>query len=476
MDYLPIFIDVRTQACVVVGGGEVASRKTALLLRAGARVTIVAPELAESLADRHERGEFVWLKAPFTETVLAGAKLVFAATDDLAVNQQVSAAANRQGIPVNVADQPELCSFVLPSILDRSPIVAAISSGGASPVLARVLRMRLEMLIPPAYGRLAALAAKFRQRAKETLPDTKQRRQFWERVLQGKTAELVFAGQEEQAELSLKRELTESDSTPRGLVFLIGAGPGAPDLLTLRALRLIQEADTVVYDRLVSQDVLDLVRRDAELIYAGKQRNQHTLQQTEINQLLADLAKQGKRVVRLKGGDPFIFGRGGEEIETLLAEGIAFQVVPGITAASGCAAYAGIPLTHRDYAQSVTFLTGHLKDGRVIQLDWAKWAKADQTLVFYMSLQGLDEVCRQLISHGSPPDLPAALVQQGTTAHQVVLTGTLTSLPEKVRQTPIRAPTLLIIGRVVELRGKLNWFEAAPVGTLTRPDRAKNAD
>jgi uroporphyrin-III C-methyltransferase/precorrin-2 dehydrogenase/sirohydrochlorin ferrochelatase len=465
MDYLPIFLAVAEAPCLVVGGGEVAARKAALLQRAGGRVTVVSPDLGPALAARVAAGEVAWRQREFEPGDVAGFRIAVAATDRSEVNVRVSEAAKSLQIPVNVVDCPDLCTFIFPAIVERAPLVVAVSSGGASPVLARVLRMRLETLIPPAFGRLAGLADRFRQRVKEAVPDPRQRRKFWEGQLQGPVADLVFAGREAEAEARLCRALEEEPLAARtGMVYLVGAGPGDPDLLTLRALRLIQEADVVVYDRLVSAEILERVRRDAEMIYAGKQRDQHTLPQAEINQLLAGLARQGKRVVRLKGGDPFIFGRGGEEIETLMEQGIPFQVVPGITAASGCAAYAGIPLTHRDYAQVCTFLTGHMKDGRLLDIDWERWVQPCQTLVFYMGLQGLSEICEQLIHYGSSPDLPAALVQQGTTRRQRVLAATLATLPEKVRQSNVKAPTLLIVGEVVKLREKLGWFDpsAAP--------------
>jgi len=402
----------------------------------------------------------------FTEDDIAGFELVIAATDSREVNEAVSVAARARGIAVNVVDSPDLCSFIFPAIVDRSPVMVAVSSGGASPVLARLLRARLEALIPPAYGRLADLARRFRDPVKRCVRDSAQRRRFWERVLSGDIAEMVYAGQEEHASKRLQRELGSEVPQERrpGMVYLVGAGPGDPDLLTLRALRLIQEADVVVYDRLVSPEIMSLVRRDAEQIHVGKQRSRHTLPQEDINRLLADLAKAGQRVVRLKGGDPFIFGRGGEEIETLMEEGVSFQVVPGITAASGCAAYAGIPLTHRDYAQSCTFVTGHLKDDRTIDLDWRRLSVPQQTVVIYMGLQGLAQICAALIAHGCPSDLPAALVQQGTTRHQVVITGDLSTLPARVAGRDIKAPTLIIIGHVVKLHEKLSWFQGAEQG------------
>ena len=457
MDYLPLFFKLTGQPCLIVGGGEVAARKTETLRQAGGLVTVVSPQLTETLADLSVQHKIEWKQKHFAPEDVDGFKLIIGATSDRLVNEQVFQAAQARNIPVNVVDCPELCSFIFPAIIDRSPIVAAISSGGASPVLARLLRVKLEALIPPEYGSLASLANRFRQRVKQAIPDGDKRRRFWEDALQGDVADLALAGRQEEAAIRLKQRLQDNNGEKVGMVFLVGAGPGDPDLLTLRALRLMQEADVVVYDRLVSPEILGLVRKDAEKIYAGKQSSNHSLPQSEINRLLADLAKAGRRVVRLKGGDPFIFGRGGEEIETLMAEGIHFQVIPGITAASGCAAYAGIPLTHRDYAQSCAFVTGHLKDG-TIDLEWERLAVPNQTLVIYMGLQGLAQICTALIKHGCPASLPAALIQQGTTRHQRVLTGTLADLPDKVAQANVKAPTLVIIGEVVKLHQKLSWF------------------
>jgi len=460
MDYLPIFLDIREQPCLVVGGGEVAARKSALLLRAGARVTVLAPSLHAAFEADLAAARIAHRAASFRDEDLAGFVLAIAATEDETVNRAVAAAARARLIPVNVVDQPALCSFIMPSIIDRAPVIVAVSSGGASPVLARLLRARLETLIPAGYGRLAALAAVFRDQVKARFKPS-ERRRFWERVLQGPIAELVFAGREDAAHKALRETIADTRVVVGGgEVSLIGAGPGDPDLLTFRALRLMQRADVVVYDRLVSQPVLDLVRRDAERIYAGKERAKHALPQEDINHLLIRLAKEGKRVVRLKGGDPFIFGRGGEELDTLAAEGIAFQVVPGITAASGCAAYAGIPLTHRDCAQSVVFITGHLQDGSM-NLNWPALAQPRQTIVFYMGLLGLDILCRELVAHGLPAAMPAALIHQGTTPQQRVLTGTLDTLPGIVARSDVKAPTLIIVGEVVRLRERLRWFEPA---------------
>ena len=464
MDLLPVFLDVRGEPCLVVGGGDVAARKTALLLRAGARVTVLAPALGPAFQPHLGRG-VVHSAAPFSTGDLSGYALVFAATDDQAVNRDVAAAARARRIPVNVVDQPALCSFIMPSIVDRSPVIVAVSSGGASPVLARLLRARLETVIPAGYGRLAALVQSFRDEVKTRL-EPRARRRFWERVLQGPIAELVFSGRDAEARHALERAIADTRlALDGGEVYLVGAGPGDPDLLTFRALRLMQQADVVVYDRLVSQPVLDLVRLEAERIYAGKSRADHALPQEDINHLLVRLAREGKRVVRLKGGDPFIFGRGGEEIETLMEEGIPFQVVPGITAAVGCASYAGIPLTHRDYAQSVVFVTGHLKDGSM-NLNWAALAQPRQTIVFYMGLHGVEILCRELIAHGLPAATPAALVQQGTTPQQRVLTADLATLPQRVQEARVKAPTLIIVGDVVRLRERLHWFEPeAPAPT-----------
>jgi uroporphyrin-III C-methyltransferase/precorrin-2 dehydrogenase/sirohydrochlorin ferrochelatase len=475
MDFLPIFFNIRDRNCVVIGGGEVAARKIVLLLRAGARITVVSPQLGAelqvqldgALRGELEQGRITHRAEAFHAGHLGNAALVIAATDDPAVNRKVSEAAGQLRIPVNVVDSPALCSFIMPSIIDRAPIIVAVSSGGASPVLARLLRARLEAMIPAAYGRLAAYAAEFREQVKARFTRPEKRRRFWEGALQGPFAEMIFAGREQAAKAYLERLLKNEADNPekreageemQGEVYLVGAGPGDPELLTFRAMRLMQQADVVVYDRLVSPEILDMVRRDALRIYAGKERSKHVMPQESINELLVRLAKEGKRVLRLKGGDPFIFGRGGEEIETLSSQGIPFQVVPGITAATGAASYAGIPLTHRDYAQSCVFVTGHLKDGSV-DLDWPMLARPHQTIVVYMGLLGLPVLCRQLITHGLPATTPAAIVQQGTTHKQRVLTGSLATLPDLTASANLIPPTLIIVGEVVKLHQKLAWFE-----------------
>ena len=458
MQFLPLFHKLQDRPVLVIGGGEVALRKARLLSDAGAVLRVVAPEIRSELQELAGPGG-IFLRG-YASSDLQGVALVIAATDDVPLNAQISAEAQALGIPVNVVDAPALCSVIFPAIVDRSPLIVAVSSGGDAPVLARLIRAKIETWIPATYGQLANLGKRFRERVKQLFPDVQQRRVFWEDVFQGQIAESVFAGKLEEGERLLEERLAGAAPRALGEVYLVGAGPGDPDLLTFRALRLMQQADVVLYDRLVAPAIIELCRRDAERIYVGKRRADHAVPQEQINQLLIDLARQGKRVLRLKGGDPFIFGRGGEEIEQLAAEDIPFQVVPGITAASGCAAYAGIPLTHRDHAQSVRFVTGHLKDGSR-NLPWKDLVAPGQTLVFYMGLAGLSGICEQLIAHGRSAATPAALVQQGTTQNQRVFTGTLETLPQLVAQHEVHAPTLVIVGEVVTLRDKLAWFEGA---------------
>ncbi|MEN9596893.1 MAG: uroporphyrinogen-III C-methyltransferase [Pseudomonadota bacterium] len=458
MDYFPISLKLKNLPCLVIGAGSCAARKIELLSRAGAKITVVAREINSTVAKMQMSHNLTIHQKDFEPNDLNTFKLVISATDNATTNQFVSECAKAKDIWVNVVDSPALCDFIFPAIVDRSPITIAISSGGASPVLARLLRAKIETLIPPTYGILGELAEKFRETVKKTVFPASNRRIFWEKILDGRVAELIFSGQIDAAEKELTDAINQTGTlTNTGEVYLIGAGPGAADLLTFRALRLMQKADVVVYDRLVSPDILDLVRRDSDKIYVGKKRSDHSVPQDEINNLLVKLAKEGKRVARLKGGDPFIFGRGGEEIETLVDENIPFQVVPGITAATGCASYAGIPLTHRDHAQSCIFVTGHLKDDSV-NLNWTQLAVPNQTVVIYMGLIGLEKICESLIAHGSPVDLPIALIEQGTTIRQRVITGTLSTLPEIVKHKIIKPPTLIIIGTVVSLHEKLNWF------------------
>ena len=460
MKYLPIFYDLSVRPCLVVGAGDIAARKVRQLRKVEATVIVIAPDICDELKVLVDKNEIQYIAKRFSKELLDDKMLVIAATNDQEVNKQVSELALAKNIPVNVVDNPDLCSFIMPSIIDRDPVQIAISTGGASPVLARLLRARLETLIPASYGRLAQLMGKFREHVRQRYPKMQERRRFWENILQGPVAEMIYAGQDKPALAALEKTLLEENPVidKTGEVYLVGAGPGDPDLLTFRALRLMQQAEVVLYDRLVAPEIVDLCRKDAERIYVGKKRDQHTLPQTEINQLLVDLAKQGKRVLRLKGGDPFIFGRGGEEIELLSAENISFQVVPGITAASGCASYAGIPLTHRDYAHTCVFITGHLKDGSM-DLNWDTLIQPRQTIAVYMGVVGVEVLCRELIERGVSESMPAALVQQGTTQKQKVYIGDLTSLPEILKQHDIQPPTMIIIGEVVKCHEKLSWFE-----------------
>ncbi len=456
MDYLPLAFDLRQRRVLLVGGGAVALRKLRLLMRAGALVRVVSPDLVEAVRE-YFGPQMDWRCGLFEDSDLDGVCLVIAATDDREVNAAVSAAASRRGIWVNAVDQPECSTFIMPALVDRSPLLVAISSGGTSPVLARMVRTRIEAMLPGNYGRLAELSGALRHKIKKMLPDVHQRRRFWEEMLQGRFAELALQGQNQAATQILEESCVRLASTDSvGEVYLVGAGPGDPDLLTLKAIRLMQQSDVVLYDRLVSQGVLERCRRDAEFVYVGKARSDHAVPQPQINELLVSYARKGMRVCRLKGGDPFIFGRGGEEIEHLAAEGIAFQVVPGISAANGCAAYAGIPLTHRDYAQSVRFLTGHVKNG-VIDIPWNELLHPGQTLVFYMALVSLSQICTALVEHGRDAETPVAVIARGTLPEQKIVCGTLSTIAERVSSVGLRAPTMTIIGDVVRLRDQLAW-------------------
>jgi uroporphyrin-III C-methyltransferase/precorrin-2 dehydrogenase/sirohydrochlorin ferrochelatase len=463
MDYLPIFLDLRGKNSLVVGGGDVGARKATLLINAGAWVTVVEPsDLADIFTGLKSTDRIIHRREAFKPEHLDDAEVVFAASADDALNRTVYEAARARHLPINVVDKPEVCSFIMPSIIDRSPVVVAVSSGGEAPVLSRLLRARLETLIPAAYGRLAALAGRFKSQVRKHFPTTEGRRKFWENALMSPVAEMVFSGREQEAEHTLAKMLEDSSTAVGvGEVYLVGAGPGNPDLLTFRALRLMQQADVVVYDRLVSPPILDMCRRDADRFYVGKERDNHAVPQDEINMVLVRLAKEGKRVLRLKGGDPFIFGRGGEEIETLREHGVPFQVVPAVTAAAGVAAYAGIPLTHRDHAQALVLVTGHLKDG-TMDLDWDMLCRPRQTIVIYMGLKGLVTLCDEMKKHGMPGSTPAAIVQQGTTINQKTVTGTLDTLPALAAQAELKPPTLIIVGSVVSLHEKLNWFHPEP--------------
>ncbi|MGJ8678800.1 siroheme synthase CysG [Paraglaciecola sp.] len=461
MQYFPIFLDTTNLSCLVVGAGEVAARKVELLLKSKANITVVAPWACDTVQGLASENKITFHEKSYQESDLDNIQMVFVATNNSETNIQVHAHATAKKILVNVVDNTPLCQFITPSIVDRSPITIAISSGGVAPVLLRYLRQKLETVIPHKVSLLGQFSEKFRELVKQKLGTVTQRRYFWEDVLDGDIAENIYQGKVEQAEQKFLEKLENPDAElTQGEVYLVGAGPGDPELLTFKALRLMQKADVVVYDRLVSPEILEMVRRDAEKIYVGKAKSDHAVPQEQINDLLARKALEGNRVVRLKGGDPFIFGRGGEEIETLIDQGVNFQVVPAITAASGAASYCGIPLTHRDHSKSVVFATGHLKDNS-INLNWQGLAQQDQTIVFYMGLTGLPIICEKLVEHGLSSDTPAAMVQSATTPRQKVVTGTLSNIQKIAEEAGIRPPTLIIVGSVVSLHKKLNWYDEA---------------
>ncbi|WP_180156193.1 siroheme synthase CysG [Acinetobacter sp. YH12045] len=464
MDIFPISLKLQQQPCLIVGGGRIAYRKAVLLAKAGAQLTVCSPEIENDLLSLVNQTQGQYLNSIYHESVyqenaieLRQFRLVIAATNDKAVNQAVFEACEAENVLVNSVDDPPHCRFMVPAIIDRSPLVISVASNGTSPVLSRQIRTQLESSIPHGMGKLAEFSGQWRAAVKAKIVNPDERRIFWEDLYASPLKEQVFNDNLTEANRLIEQALLEWKQ-PKGEVYLVGAGPGDPELLTLKALRLMQQADVVIYDRLVSQPIMDLCRRDAEKIYVGKARSNHAVPQEGINALLVKYASEGKRVCRLKGGDPFIFGRGGEEIQELFAAGVAFQVVPGITAASGCSAYAGIPLTHRDYAQSVRFLTGHLKEGSP-ELPWNELVYQNQTLVLYMGLVGLEKICEKLIAHGQRPDMPVALVSKGTTPEQKVVVGTLADIASKVSEYQIQAPTLTIIGDVVSLREQLQWHE-----------------
>ena len=470
MNYLPIFLNLAGQSVLVVGGGAVAARKIELLRRAGAKVTVVAPELADNVRAWVEQSAINHIAEEFKPEHLDGMRLAIAATNRQSVNAWVAHQAEVRNVPVNVVDDRELSRFIMPAIVDRSPVIVAVGSSGDAPVLTRRLREKLEALLPSRLGALARFAGALREQVKRRISDGSARRKFWERFFDGDIAADVLAGREQQAQTAVDNALVavanNSEQDARGEVALVGAGPGDPGLLTLRALRVLQNADVVLYDRLVSQAVLDLARRDAELISVGKSAGCAPIPQEQINALLVDHAVHGKRVVRLKGGDPFIFGRGGEELETLAKHGIRYEVVPGITAAVGCAAYAGIPLTHRDYAQTLTFVTGHHKaDGgpghESNNPDWAMLAKPGHTVVFYMGMQTLPNIVARLLENGASPTLAAAVIEHGTHATQRVVLGELANLQQRVSEAKVSSPALLIVGEVTRLHATLSWFNTA---------------
>ncbi|EXI18183.1 uroporphyrinogen-III C-methyltransferase [Acinetobacter sp. 723929] len=456
MDIFPISLKLQQQHCLIVGGGHIALRKANLLAKAGAVIDIIAPAIEEQLLQLVKTTGGEYFAESFAKKILnTPYRLVIAATNDAQVNKAVFEQCEARNLLVNSVDDIPHCRFMVPAIIDRSPLIISVASNGASPVLSRQLRTQIETIVPHGMGKLAEFSGQWRKQVKEKIPNPDERRIFWENLYASPLKEQVFNDNLEVANSLIQQALTEW-TAPKGEVYLVGAGPGDPELLTLKALRLMQQADVVIYDRLVSAPILELCRRDATKIYVGKARSNHSVPQDGINALLVEYAQKGKRVCRLKGGDPFIFGRGGEEIQELVEANVTFQVVPGITAASGCSAYAGIPLTHRDYAQSVRFLTGHLKEGSA-ELPWNELVYENQTLVLYMGLVGLERICEQLIAHGQRADMPVALISKGTTPDQKVVVGTLADIAKKVSEHHIVAPTLTIIGEVVNLREQLKW-------------------
>ncbi len=452
MQYFPAFLDLKDRPCLVVGGGAPAARKARLLMRAGARLTVVARRASPEIEDLDAAGALRLVRRGFVAGDASGRAAVVSATGLGDVDARVSEAARAAGVPVNVVDRPELSSFVVPAIVERDPVVIGISSGGTSPVLARRLRARIEALLPARLGRLARFAESFRAAVRATVPDPAQRQRFWTGVFDGPVAEDVLAGREAAAREAMLGLVNRPDTTraPEGLVHIVGAGPGDPDLLTVKALRLMERADVAVYDRLVTPEILSRLRRDAERIYVGKAKGAHALSQDRINALLLDQARAGKRVLRLKGGDPFVFGRGGEELEYLRRHGVHVEVVPGVTAATACAAALGVPLSHRDHASAVTFVTGHGRDGEP-ELDWAALASARQTLAVYMGVETAGRTAARLIAQGLAPGTPAAVIENGTLANQKAVVGTLCDLEALVRDNGITGPALILIGEVVRL-------------------------
>ena len=470
MEYMPIFTRLDNKECLVVGGGDVALRKIELLMQAGANVRVVTKHAHPEINRHAENRDLVLSLTSYRPEFITDVDLVIAATSDRELNRKISEDASERNLFVNVVDDVQLSSFIVPSIVDRKPVTIAVSTGGASPVLARLLRNKLESLIPHAYGKLTTLASRYRDEVKSSLTGSSARKAFWEEVFEGVVAEKVFAGDIDAANSRLQQLLKEfvSGRVSQGEVYLVGAGPGDPELLTLRALRLIQKADVVIYDRLVSPEILSMVRRDASKVYVGKERNHHCVPQHEINTLLVKLAGEGKRVLRLKGGDPYIFGRGGEEAESLVQAGVTFQVVPGITSAAGASTYCGIPLTHRDYAQSVTFATGHLKDGR-LALEWSALAQPQNTLVIYMGLGSLKEIAAKLVEHDRGEDTPVAVIHRATLTEQTVVIGNLGNIAKRVVAQGLTSPVIIIVGEVVCLYDRLNPNTEHARSELNRP-------
>jgi uroporphyrin-III C-methyltransferase/precorrin-2 dehydrogenase/sirohydrochlorin ferrochelatase len=458
MESFPVFVNLKEKPVTIIGGGDIALRKVKLLIKAGPKITVISRVVSKDLKALLKKHDQKVIIKSFQESDLKTPMLIIAATNSTRTNKRISTYAQQNNILINVVDQPKLCTFTMGSIVERDSLVISISSGGRAPVLVRNIREKIETLLPQSYSELVRFSGSLRSVVKNKIQSGMKRRIFWEEFFKSDYIQNFILTPKKLNLRVFNKILLSMKNKKTGEVYLVGAGPGERDLLTIRALHLMQKCDVCIYDNLVSKDVLELVRRDADLVYAGKKKDQHTLSQDKINSLLIKFAKQGKRVLRLKGGDPFIFGRGGEEIESLMKYKIPFQVVPGITAASGVASYSGIPLTHRDHAQSCLFLTGHLKDG-VIDFDWPKLIIENQTLVVYMGLLSLNELVDNLVQHGMKKKMPIAIIESGTTSKQRVVTGVLSNIKSKVSKSKIKSPALIIIGTVVTLRGKLNWFK-----------------
>lgn len=457
MDFLPIFLNLRGRKVIVDGASANAVRRAKRALKAGANVHVFDPEPTPNLL---ALGNDISIhsRLPIADD-LKGCSIVWASSGNEARDAQLSAMAKQASVLCNVAGPSEPADFITPSIVDRSPIVVAVSSGGAAPIFSRILHARIEATLPVAYGRLADFVGRFSDKIQNAIPDARVRRHFWERMVDGPAGDFFLAGNLDRATAQIDNDLAaevQGHESKAGEVYLVGAGPGDPDLLTFRALRLMQRADVVLYDRLLGDDILSLVRHEAERIDVGKKAMNHTMAQESISDLLVRLAREGKRVLRLKGGDPYIFGRGGEEIETLAQAGIPFQVVPGITSASGCGTYAGIPLTHRDHAQSCTFITAHGKDG-VLDLDWDRLARKGQTVAVYMGLGSIGLLTKGFLDRGMDPDMPVAVIENGTRPQQKTVTGTMATITDRVEEAALKGPAMIIVGSVVTLRDSLNW-------------------
>ncbi len=478
MDYLPVFLDVNGRRVLVDGGGTAAARRVERALSAGALVQAFDPDPEQELTALADRTGLAILRRLPRQDDVAGCAVVYGASEDQERDDRLYGWSRDANVLCNIADRTEQCDFITPSVVDRSPIVIAISTGGAAPVIARILRARIETIIPNAFGQLAGFAGSFRSRIADAIGNGRDRRHFWEWMIDGPAGDFFLAGNRQRAQEQIESDLARhaaGTANLQGEVYLVGAGPGDPDLLTFRALRLMQRCDVVLYDRLVGDEIMSLVRRDAKRIYVGKLPQDHTMAQQDISQLMVTLAKEGNRVLRLKGGDPFIFGRGGEEIETLAEQGVSFQVVPGISAAAGCGAYAGIPLTHRDHAQSVTFVTAHGKDG-ALALDWKTLIRPDQTVAVYMGLSNLPVLASGAQQAGVDMSTPVAVIENGTRPNQIVVTGPLSQIEERVRSAGLKGPAMILIGSVVGLREKLNWAgqnaadSAMNLSSSTTPD------